>query len=128
MWATQYTPNNDNVKTPGILSDGRPFTDYLLDSARNEKIKQENHITTNEGYRKFLVNNTDTLMKYNFDLLKIQQNPASIPSMVHGSPYLYENIEDETKPDGYEDSIPKQNFLSRQQIDDKKRRLYQEEY
>ena len=58
MWATQYTPNNDSVNHPGILSDGRMFTNYIPNSMLNETIKKKNNIQNNEEYRKFLVNNT----------------------------------------------------------------------
>jgi hypothetical protein len=129
MWGTQYTPNNDKGSNhPGILSDGRHFTDYSQNSTRNEKIKQENHLKTNEEYRKFLVKNADTVMQYNYENSIHKNQTPYFPSIQHGSPYLYENMQDDSKPYGYEDSIPKQIYLSREQIDDKKRRLYKENY
>lgn len=130
MWATQYTPNNDNVQVPGILNDGRPFTDYTIDSTRNEQIKRDNQITNNEEYRRFLVQNTDKIMKYNYDQMKLYNQTSDHASSIHSSsaPYLYDTVQDDAKPEGYEDSFPKQNFLTRQQIDDKKRRLLKEEY
>lgn len=127
MWATQYTPNNDNVQVPGVLSDGRTFTDYSIDSTRNEQIKRENHITNNEEYRRFLVQNTDKIMKYNYDQMKLYHQSEDHES-IRSTPYLYDTIQDDAKPMGYEDSFPKQNFLTRQQIDDKKRRLLKEDY
>lgn len=129
MWATQYTPNNDKShSSPGILSDGRSFTDYSQNSTRNEQIKRDNHVKTNEEYRKFLVKNTDTIMQYNYEHSIHKNQTDYFPSIQHGGPYLYENMQDDSKPYGYEDSIPKQNYLSREQIDDKKRRLYKDNY
>lgn len=128
MWATQYTPNNDKVNIPGILSDGRLFTDYSQDSMMNDRIKKENNIKTNEDYRRFLVKHTDTIMQYNFDTMIQRNQSPQFPSVLHGTPHLYESVQDDTKPFGYEDSMPKQNYLSREQLDDKKRRLYKENY
>ena len=124
MWATQYTPNNVYANVPGVLSDGRTFTDY---SQMNDQIKREHRITTNEEYRKFLVKHADTIMQYNFDTM-IQRNPSEYPSVLHGPPHFYNTMQDDSKPYGYEDSGPKQNYLSREQLDDKKRRLYKENY
>jgi len=129
MWSTQTAPNNEpSSKQPGILSDGRSFTDYSQDSTRNERIKQENKIKTNEEYRLFLTKNADTLMKYNYERSMHQNQTPFFPSVQHGSPFLYTSVQEDTKPYGYEDSTPKQMYLTREQIDDKKRRLYKEGY
>jgi hypothetical protein len=129
MWSTQTAPNNDpSSKQPGILQDGRSFTDYIQDSNRNERIKQENNIKTNEEYRLFLTKNADTLMQYNYDRSIHQNQTPYFPSVQHGSPFLYTSVQEDTKPYGYEDSTPKQMYLTREQIDDKKRRLYKEGY
>jgi hypothetical protein len=129
MWATQYTPNNDNVHVPGVLTDRRAFTDYSIDSTRNEQIKRENHITNNEEYRRFLVNNTSMIIQTNYESM-IHQNNTNYgnnqPS--NGPPKLYYTVQDDSKPFGYEDSVSKQMYLSREQINDKKRRLLKEEY
>jgi hypothetical protein len=128
MWATQYTPNNDQSNHPGILHDGRTFTDYSQNSTRNEQIKRENHLKSNEDYRKFLVKNADTIMQYNYEHSIHKNQTEYFPSVQYGSPFLYKSMQDDSKPYGYEDSIPKQNYLSREQIDDKKRRLYKDNY
>jgi hypothetical protein len=110
------------------LTDGRSFTDYAQDSIRNERIKRENHLKTNEEYRLFLTKNADTLMQYNYDRSIHQNQTEYFPSVQYGSPFLYKTMQDDSKPYGYEDSTPKQMYLSREQIDDKKRRLYKENY
>jgi hypothetical protein len=46
----------------------------------------------------------------------------------YGSPYLYKSIQDDTKPYGYEDTTSKQLYLTREQLDDKKRRLMKDDY
>ncbi len=130
MWGTQYTPNNDKTNTnkPGILSDGRLFTDYSQNSMLNERVRKENNIKNNEDYRRFLVQHTGTIMQYNYDHMIKQNQPDTFPSVMHGTPHLYDSMQDDSKPFGYEDSLPKQIYLSREQIDDKKRRLYKENY
>ena len=130
MWATEYTPNNDpGSKMPGVISDGRIFTDYITDSNLNEKIKQQHNIRTNEEYRRFLVNNTSMIIQTNYDSM-IHQNNTNYGhgQSSNGPPKLYSTVQDDSKPFGYEDSASKQMYLSREQINDKKRRLLKEEY
>ncbi len=128
MWGTQYTPNNQNPKLPGVLTDGRLFTDYSPNSMMNDRIKKENHIKTNEDYRRFLVQHTGSIMQYNYDHMIKQNQTGYFPVVMHGPPKLYDSLQDDSKPFGHEDSVPKQIFLSREQINDKKRRIYKETY
>jgi hypothetical protein len=124
MWATQYkTANNLNVPYPGILSDGRLFTDYSPSSIVNDSIKKMNGITDNNVYRDYLVKNTNMIMRNNMNNTT-KENRLYIHKQTNqnGTPFLYQTIEDTRKPYGYEDSMPKNIFLSRQQLDDKKKR------
>jgi hypothetical protein len=130
MWATNYrTDNNLSVPFPGILSDGRLFTDYNMDSKTNEKMKIYNHIKTNSEYRNFLVKNTSNIMKYNFNNM-ISENRTPNPTFTpnYGNPYVFKSVDDNTIPYGYETSHPKMIYLSRQQLDDKKKRFIKEDY
>jgi hypothetical protein len=131
MWATNYrTSNNLSVPFPGIQSDGRLFTDYNMDSKMNENLKRTNNIKNNSDYRRFLVQNTNTIMKYNFNNMILENrtpNPTgNTPS--YGSPYLFKGSDDTTIPYGYETSYPKMIYLSRQELDDKKRRPIQNSF
>jgi hypothetical protein len=130
MWATNYrTDNNQTEAFPGILSDGRLFTDYTNDSKMNENLKRTNGIKTNSDYHRFLVQNTNTIMNYNFNNMILENrtpNPVSTPS--YGQPYMFKGVDDTTIPFGYEASYPKMIYLSRQQLDDKKRRPMQNGY
>ena len=130
MWATEYTPNNvRNEKTPGVTSDGRLFTDYRTDAHSNEHMRQKNRIKTNEEYRRFLVNNTSMIIQKNYDSM-IHQNDTNYGNkqVSNGPPKLYSSIQEDSKPFGYEDSTPKQMYLSREQLNDKKRRLIKNDY
>lgn len=129
MWATQYTPNNDNIKNPGIVSDGRLFTEYSTDSIYNAKIRKRHHIYTNEDYRRFLVRNTAVILQTNYEtMVNINHMGNEHNTPEYGPPKLYQNIQDDTKHFGYEDTATKQMYLTREQIDDKKRRLIKENY
>ena len=125
MWATQYkTENNLNIPYPGILSDGRLFTDYSSSSIVNDSIKKINGITDNNVYRDYLVKNTNMIMINNLNNTT-KENRLYIRKQTNnnGVPYLYQTIDDNNKPYGYEDNIPKNIFLTRQQLDDKKKRF-----
>ncbi len=123
MWATNYnTDNNLTIPFPGILSDGRLFTDYTTDAKLNESLKRNNGIKSNSDYRRFLVQNTNTIMNYNFNNMMMENRTPNPTVTTHGSPHLYQTIDDVTTPYGYETSHPKMMYLSRQQLDDKKRR------
>lgn len=126
MWATQ---NNSNANIPGVLSDGRLFTNYASDAIVGESIKKENGITSNEEYRRYLVRNTEAIMKMNYDHMA-NENKTSYEhnQFDYGQPHLYKSIQEETKPYGYEDTTVKQMYLTRQQLDDKKRRLMRDDY
>jgi len=130
MWATDYTPNNvANVPIPGVTSDGRLFTDYSTESITNEKMKQQHDITSNEEYRRFLVNNSSIIIQTNYESMVTHNNTAfGNNQLTHGPPKLYTTVQDDSRCFGYEDSIPKQMYLSREQLNDKKRRLIKDEY
>jgi len=130
MWATEYTPNNvKDSKVQGVTCDGRIFTDYTTESTVNETIKKQNNIKTNEEYRRFLVNHTSTIIQTNYESM-IKQNDTNYGSnqISYGPPKLYSSVQDDSTPFGYEDSVPKQMYISREQLNDKKRRLIKDEY
>ena len=129
MWATHYTPNNDNVNRPGVLSDGRVFTQYNTDSIYNAKIRKQHHIYTNEDYRRFLVRNTPIILQTNYEtMVNINRMGYEQSTPDYGTPKLYRSVQDDSKPFGYEDSTTKHMYLTREQIDDKKRRLMKQNY
>jgi len=126
MWATQ---NNSQANMPGVVSDGRLFTNYVSDAMVGEEIKKQNGITSNEEYRRYLVENTESIMKYNYtNMAKENNTEYNHEQYDYGPPHLYKNIQDDTRPYGYEDTTSKQMYLTRQQLDDKKRRLMKDNY
>jgi hypothetical protein len=126
MWATQ---NNQTVNMPGVVSDGRLFTNYNSDACVAESIKKMNGLKSNEEYRRFLVQNTEEIMKHNYSQMARENTTSySHEQFNYGQPHLYKSIQDDSKPHGYEDTEVKQMYLSRQQLDDKKRRLMKDDY
>ena len=112
----------NNSKT---MEDKRPFTNYMPSSVFDNEMKQVNHFTSNEEYRKYLVNNADEIMhfnKYSF----MNQNYIYVPNKQYlnvfnhtkknNYPYLFENIYDKNTPYGYETNYTKDKYLSRQQL------------
>jgi hypothetical protein len=116
MWATYQHERIDPVR------DNRVFTNYIPDS-----VKETKRITNNEEYRRFLVQHTDSIIRQNYESVA-KGNPVYLPESVNHGPPVRFNLDVQEKPFGYEDSQPKQMYLTREQLDQKKRRLLKEEY
>ena len=71
----------------------------------------------NNEYRQLLVRNTNNIMKQNFC---DKYNQISFQK-TNSFPYLFNGINDETKPYGYESTFTKEKYLNEQQIESKKR-------
>lgn len=109
-WGTNYvTSNNLNIPYPGIVQDGRLFTNYSPSAMLNDKIKLNNKITTDREYRTYLVNNAQTIMDYNFKTM-------GTSSLGRTYPYTFYDVNDRSIPPGYETSIPKNVYLTREQL------------
>ena len=126
MWATQ---NNSNANMPGVVSDGRLFTNYRSEALVGEEIKKQNNLQSNEQYRQFLVSNTEMIMKENYyHMAKENHTKYEHKQYNYGGPHLYDSVQSDEKPYGYQDTYTKQMYLTRQQLDDKKRRLMRDNY
>ena len=109
-WATNYVnPNNLNIPYQGIISDGRLFTDYSPSAMLNDAIRKNNSINTNVKYKEFLTKNATNIMKHNF-------NDAGTNNLGNNHPYVFNDVNDNTIPNGYESSLPKNIYLSRDQL------------
>ena len=123
MWATEYkTDNNTTDLFPGILSDGRLFTNYTPDALENNNIKKTNSIKTNSQYREYLTKNAISIMKTNFNTMTLENVTPDFNKIQNGAPVLFKGVHDESTPYGYECSFPKNIYLSRERLDDQKRR------
>ena len=80
----------------------------------------------NNEYRQYLIKNTNTIMKENFYNHTYNHTQISFQK-TNRFPYLFNGIDDETKPYGYESSLSKENYLNKEKIESKKRIPLQKE-
>jgi hypothetical protein len=72
----------------------------------------------NSTYRQNLMKDTNEIMKRNCqNLTQVQV----VPSNTKSYPYLFNGINDNKLPFGYENSLPKQMYISREKMDSQKR-------
>lgn len=119
-WATCYSgSNNIHFNFPPIMADGRNFATWQPGAKINKQIRQENNIKSNWEYRKYLVNNADSIIKSN--QLAACDNccycPAEYNSQpTNNTPFLFSSCVDNSQPYGYENSDLKNIYLTRQQL------------
>ena len=128
-----YSTNNVYPNFPPLMNDGRPVTaTWQPEAAINEDLIERNNIKSNWEYRKFLTENSKTIMEYNFresssdigyykrpiDLPNIQS--SSIKGDIKNTPYTFPSISDNTRPEGYSSSDLKDMYLSREQLEARK--------
>lgn len=120
-WGTCYSgSNNIHFDFPPIMTDGRNYTTWQPGAAINEAIRKEQNIKTNWQYRKYLVENADTIIKNN-QLAACDQCCAcpaydKIIQKTTNSPFLYKSCLDNRQPYGYENSDLKKEYLSKYQL------------
>lgn len=109
--------NNIYADFPPLMSDGRNYSSWLPGDEINKSIRKSANITSNNDYRKYLVNNGETIMKYNslqccdecgsnLNLLNNEINSKT------NAPYLFQSCYENVKPKGYETSDLKESYLS----------------
>ena len=103
------------------MEDGRKFTSYITDSVEAMKMKQQHNIKNNEEYRQFLSRNADAIMKKNKQMFESQsyvyETPSSQQSVnENNTPFLFDNIHDNSQPKGYESNAVKVQYLSRERL------------
>jgi len=123
-WGTCYKNENNVYKSfPGIMSDGRLFTDYNPNAVLNKQILQINNIKSNEDYRKYLTNNAQNIMNQNLETSTFENNCNIVfkKELESGNaPHLYHTTLDKKNPVGYEETNLKNMYLSRQELNIKK--------
>lgn len=80
----------------------------------------------NNEYRQYLIKNTNVIMQNNWNQVQTQNNIQTERrnikmEIIKSFPYLFNGINDEKRPYGYETSFPKEIYLSQQQIENQKR-------
>jgi hypothetical protein len=120
-WGT-CIKGSDNIhfNYPALMSDSRIYTNYNSSCKINRDIIERNKIKTNNGYRKFLINNSDKIMRYNkkfaCDNCGVCNYGYPLQDANNAPRYLYKSYTDKSTPYGYETSDLKQIYLSRDEL------------
>ena len=131
-WGTCYSgSNNIHFNSPPIMHDGRNYATWQSGATINENLRKEKKITHNWEYRKYLIDNADTIIKSN------QKNACDNCSNCSlevnevkntQTPFLYNAASNKkTQPYGYENSDLKNLYLSRQELHNKITPVFTEE-
>lgn len=120
-WRTCYSgSNNIHFDFPPIMNDGRNYANWQPGAAINEAIRKEQDIKTNWQYRKYLMENADTIIKNN--QLSACNECGACPMLYNkeqsttNTPFLYKTTLDTRQPFGYENSDLKQEYLTTYQL------------
>ena len=120
-WGTCYSgTNNVHYDFPPIMMDGRNYASWQPGASLNETIRKEQSIKTNWQYRKYLVENADTIIRNN--QLSACNHCCACPvryesgQKLSNAPFLYKSCADNVQPFGYEHSDLKNEYLSKHQI------------
>lgn len=123
-WATCYSgSNNIHFNFPPIMMDGRNYATWQPGAVINEKIRENNSISSNWDYRTFLQTNAEKIMKANSlsacnncgSCLDQYTGPQN-PQMQSNTPYVFSSALDSSQPFGYETSDLKNVYLSRYEL------------
>lgn len=120
-----YNTNNKYPEFPPLMMDGRSITaSYQPESILNETLIHDNNIKSNWEYRKFLMNNSQQLMEYNFrescNDSGYYKRYDDILNKSGSVPYTFTSSTDNSKPFGYSSSDLKDLYLSREQLNSSK--------
>ena len=100
------------------MEDARIFSNYVPNPVLEKKIQMKNGIKDNEAYRRFLVNNAERIRSEN-QIHSIQENvPMNFTPRMPGTntPHVFDSIQDNVFPYGYETNAVKSKYLSRQEL------------
>ena len=118
-WGTCYSgSNNIHFDFPPIMNDGRNYASWQPGSKISDDIRKDAGITTNWQYRKYMVENADSIIRDNQQEACDQCSscPARYGNQqesTSNTPYLYKSSEDKSQPYGYETSDLKNIYLSK---------------
>ena len=119
-----YHSNNQYDNFPPLMSDGRALVaSWQPEAVANKQLINENGITSNWQYRRYLTQNANSIMKTNFresanDVGYIKLDDKSESSV--GGPFSFKSFLDHSKPVGYKTSDLKNLYLSREQLNARK--------
>ena len=127
-----YNTNNKYPELPPLMSDGRAVVgSWQPESVINKELIETNNIKSNWEYRKYLQQNSQQIMEYNFRESSTDvgylKRPIDVPSIqsnvstgIRSTPYAFSSVLDNTKPLGYASSDLKTMYLTREQLESRK--------
>lgn len=121
-WGTCYSgSNNIHFDFPPIMADGRNYASWQPEAVVNERIQQQENITSSWKYRQYLINNATSIMKINNQeaclALGLPSHFSTNATPSTNVPFTFKTTYDTNKPGyGYNDSNLKQPYLTREQL------------
>ena len=118
-WATCYSgSNNIHFNLPPLMSDRRQFTNFDPNCEANDKLQRFLNIGSNYEYRQYLIKNGNSLINNNRMQAFMTNRNVQVgnESYINNEKYTFKNVNDGSKPFGYESSDLKNLYLSRQQL------------
>lgn len=121
-WATCYSgSNNIHFDFPPIMADGRLYSSWQPEAIVNDRIRQQENITTSWQYRQYLTHNASNIMKINnqeaCSALGLPTHFQTTATPASNVPYAFKSTFDTSVPGfGYCNSNLKQPYLTREQL------------
>lgn len=123
-----YNTNNKYPIFPPLMSDGRSLTaSWQPEAIINNELLKKTGIKTNWEYRKYLTNNANEIVKYNFTescndvgYYKRLYNDPNENNVISSTPYLYNSLLDNKNVLGVKNTDLKNLYLSREQLNSRK--------
>lgn len=121
-WGTCYSgSNNIHFDFPPIMNDGRNYATWQPGSKISNDIKTQAGIKSNWQYRKYMVENADSIIKYNQlqacdECCACTARYGSEEKSANHQPFLYKSCLDNSQPYGYETSDLKNIYLDKYQL------------
>jgi hypothetical protein len=122
-----YKTNNQYKDFPPKMADGRSIqSTWNSETQINDKLIKENNIMTNWEYRKYLTQNSKTIMQYNFVESCNDTGYIIPPKTIEKeskkekliTPFTFDNLNDRSKP--FENSDLKELYLTKEQLNARK--------
>ena len=113
-----YSTNNQYRGIPPKMSDNRALVASSQPLSVTDYYLKDNK--TNWSYRNYLINNGNAIQKENtkkaFNDIGYYQRFMEAPTTTPSPPAFYKSIFDNIKPNGFQDSDLKQDYLTREQL------------
>lgn len=124
------TQNNIHNNFPGLMSDGRLYTQHNLDDLNKNIYKLNKNIKNNQDLRYYMIHNSDNIKEinklyYRNDMTTYTPKHVLLDkNKMSENPYLFHSIYDDVQPYGYETNFTKNKYLSRVELSERKKNKY----